>query len=210
MTVDSSGSKDKWINDIDYGGLLCTDCKTLIISDSDEADCPECGSHNIRRKKNSLSRTWALTLASLFLYIPANILPIMDVQIMGQSSKSTILGGVIELFNYEMYFICIVVFVASFVVPVFKIGSLIYLLITVNRKSLLNNKQKTKLFSLVELIGKWSMLDVYVVAVMAGLINIGFLLKTTGGYGLIFFASVVVLTMLASHSFDTRLIWDEG
>lgn len=214
MIINTSGTSDqsaeeKWVNDISYGVILCTDCGVLIETEEDEATCWRCGTHNRRRKKNSLNRTWALTITALILYIPANILPMMDVQIFGQSDKSTILGGVIQFFHMKAYFICFVVFTASFAVPVFKLFSLFYLLIFLNRKSKLTNLQKTKLFFVVELIGKWSMLDVYVVAVMAGLINTGYLLKTTGGYGLIFFGVVVILTMLASHSFDTRLIWDE-
>ena len=195
-------------NDIDMHKILCTTCGTLLEPEDGEINCPVCGSCVAQRKKDSLARTWALTIASVILYVPANIFPVMDVQIFGDSTKNTIMQGVIQFYNHRMYFICAVVFVASFVVPVFKIGSLFYLLITLNRKSRLTKMQKTRLYGIVELIGKWSMLDVYVVAIMSGLVKTGYMVNITGGVGIVFFCSVVILTMLASASFDTRLIWD--
>ena len=198
------------VNDINMGAALCTTCGTLVDSKGvDDGRCPVCNSCLEVRKKNSLQRTWALTIASLLLYLPANFLPMMDLQVLGESEKNTIIEGVIQFFKHEMYFIGAVVFTASFIVPLFKIGVLLYLLISIKRKSRLTNLQKTRLYSIIDHIGKWSMLDVFVVAIMAGLINTGYLLNVTGGTGVVFFAVVVILTMLASASFDTRLIWDE-
>ncbi|ADD67014.1 Paraquat-inducible protein A [Denitrovibrio acetiphilus DSM 12809] len=199
------------LNDIESKAFLCATCGTLVNEEGAEgAACPVCGSRLQRRKKHSLQRTWALTIASIILYFPANLLPVMDVQVMGDSTSNTILGGVIQFYQYDMYFICAVVFVASFVVPIFKMTVLLYLLTTLRKKSGLNNVQKTRLYYIVEHIGKWSMLDVFVVAIMSGLINTGYMLNITGGLGIVFFSAVVILTMWASGSFDTRLIWDKG
>ncbi|MGE4318732.1 MAG: paraquat-inducible protein A [Deferribacterales bacterium] len=198
------------MTDIEAGYILCAECGTLVRSDEPEAYCGHCGAHVRRRSADSLNRAWALSIAALILYLPANIFPIMDVRIMGESSTNTILGGVIQFFQHRMYFICAVVFVASFVVPLFKLSALFYILLTLNKEKSLSNRKKTTLFKIVEIIGKWSMLDVFVVGIMAGLIDTGYLLKITAGPGIVFFASVVILTMMASASFDTRLIWDKG
>ena len=181
---------------------------TLIRSDDDEAVCPVCGNVAVRRRKNSLQRTWALCFTALALYLPANLFPIMNVEFMGNDSSNTILGGVIQFFEHKMYFICAVVFVASFVVPLFKLSALFYILSTLKSGRSVSNRTKTKLYSVVELIGKWSMLDVFVVSIMAGLINSGYFMNISAGPGIVFFAAVVIVTLMASKSFDTRLIWD--
>jgi len=197
------------MTDVESGVILCTECGHLTPSEEETDVCACCGSTIHSRTKNSLSRTWALCITALILYIPANLYPIMDVQIMGDSSQNTILGGVIQFFQHRMYFICAVVFVASFVVPLFKLSALFYILLTLKKGKSLSNRRKTRLYSIVELIGKWSMLDVFVVCIMAGLINTGYFLKISAGVGIVYFASVVIITMLASNSFDTRLIWDK-
>jgi len=197
------------MTDKEMGLIFCRECRTLLKTDGEEAKCPVCNSRVQSRIGNSLEVTWALTICAIILYIPANLFPIMDIQFLGKSSPSTILGGVFELYHAGMYFICAVVFVASFVVPIFKLVVLLYLLLTVGKESKISRKNKTKLFHLIEFMGKWSMLDVFVVSILTGLIHGKGALKITGGLGLIFFAIVVVVTLLASKSFDTRLIWDE-
>ncbi len=210
MTPEHSGTPEKDMTDIEAGYILCSECGTLVRSDEPESCCGHCGAYVKRRNTDSLNRAWALSITALILYLPANLFPIMDVQIMGESSTNTILGGVIQFFQHQMYFICAVVFVASFVVPLFKLSALFYILLTLNNEKSLSNKRKTALFKIIEIIGKWSMLDVFVVGIMAGLIDTGYMLKITAGPGIVFFASVVILTMMASNSFDTRLIWDKG
>lgn len=196
-------------NDIDYEKVLCTACGTLSeTSEGEKHYCPVCSSSLHQRKKNSISRTWALTITAIILYIPANLFPVMTIEIFGDSTENTILQGVISFYEHGMYFICAVVFVASFVVPLFKIASLIYLMLTLKSGDKDSKIKKTKLYSLVVIIGKWSMLDVYVVAVMSGLIKTGYMANISGGIGIVFFCVVVICTMLATSSFDTRLIWD--
>ncbi|MGE4497717.1 MAG: paraquat-inducible protein A [Deferribacterales bacterium] len=198
---------DKSIN-----AALCLSCGQLTALSGLEEEghrCPLCGSTVYQRRKNSLEKTWALTITALLFYIPANLLPVMSVETFAGSSASTILGGVSELFANRMYFIAAVVFVASFVVPLFKIGSLLYLLVTVQAKGGLSGSARTNLFHMIEIVGKWSMLDIYVITIMAGLVNMGFIIQIKGGTGAAFFAATVIATMLASRSFDTRLIWDK-
>lgn len=195
-------------SDIDYNKVLCTVCGTLSDMEEGSIVCPVCNSSLHQRKEQSTYRTWALTLASIILYVPANLFPVMDVQILGESSKNTILQGVVQFYDHKMYFICAVVFVASFAVPIFKMSALIYLLLTGNKGSRNSRMRNTRLYYIVELIGKWSMLDVYVVAIMSGLIKTGYMVNITGGIGIVFFCAVVIMTMMASASYDSRLIWD--
>ncbi|QAR34400.1 paraquat-inducible membrane protein A [Geovibrio thiophilus] len=200
------------MTDIEMNTALCLSCRQLIDASGAGTEglrCPVCGSTVHPRRKNSLQKTWALTITALLLYIPANMLPVMSIETFADSSANTILGGVIELFENKMYFIAAVVFVASFIVPLFKLGSIFYLLTALRVKDRLTNSAKTRLFHLIEVIGKWSMLDIYVITIMAGLVNMGFLIQIKGGAGATFFAATVITTMLASKSFDTRLIWDK-
>lgn len=200
------------MTDIKTNTALCEACLHLLdIEGSNEIawKCPICSATVRQRKADSLIKTLAYTLTALFLYIPANMLPIMIISTFAGDSPSTIIGGVVELFNNKMYFIAIVVFIASFVVPLFKILSLFYLMYSLKYDDKFSVKKKTLLFHTVEVIGKWSMLDIYVITIMTGLVNMGFLVRIVGGAGATFFAATVIFTMLASRSFDTRLIWDK-
>lgn len=208
MTADTTGASEKPVTDINSGAVLCGECGTLFRAKEGEGRCPYCHKMSRVRIKNSVSRTWALVIASMILYVPANLFPIMTLEIMGDERPNTILGGIIQFYQHGMYFICAVVFVASFVVPIFKLVSLVYLLITLKRGNV-SKMRRTKLYGVVEVIGKWSMLDVFVVCVMTGLVNTD-KFSITAGVGIVFFASVVIMTMLASRSFDPRLIWDYG
>lgn len=209
MTKDFSGAGNTALTDRDIGAVLCTTCGTLTdAAGEQDVVCPVCNSHVSQRKKDSIRRTWALTITAALLYIPANLLPVMDLQILGTTTSNNILQGVVQFYQNGMYFICAVVFVASFVVPVFKIGTLFYLLITLSSRNSLTGRRRTTLYHIIEFVGKWSMLDVYVVAVMSGLIDSGNMLSIRGGWGIVFFCAVVLLTMKASASFDTRIIWD--
>jgi paraquat-inducible protein A len=197
------------MNDISLGKALCPSCKYLTDLSKAAGSCPRCGASVRQRKKRSAEKTLALTITSLILYLPANMLPIMLVNSFGDVSSNTIIGGVIALVRHKMFFIATVVFVASFVVPLFKITVLLYLVFSLKRPDSLSLRKKTTLLHATEIIGKWSMLDIYVITVMGGLINFGFFMQINGGPGAIFFAAVVFFTMMASKSFDSRLLWDK-
>lgn len=209
MTADITGESKRTLTDRNSGGILCEQCGTLFRANGEEGRCPFCHKKSRVRIKNSVSRTWALVVASVILYVPANLFPVMTIEIMDNVSHKTILGGVVQFVQHGMYFIGAVVFVASFVVPIFKLSSLVYLLMTMKNGDTKSKLRRTRLYGIVEVIGKWSMLDVFVVCVMTGLVSTD-MFKITAGDGIVFFASVVILTMLASRSFDPRLIWDYG
>jgi len=172
--------------------------------------CPRCGSTLHQRKPNSLKRTWALVLAAFIFYIPANLLPVTVAISFGKAQTDTIMSGVIYLITTGMWPIALVIFVASIMVPMLKLIILTFLLITVQRRSKWRPKDRTRLYRLTETVGRWSMLDIFVVTILVALVNLGSLATIKAGPGALFFAAVVVITMLASMSFDPRLIWDAG
>ncbi|MCX2982663.1 hypothetical protein EYC98_17515 [Halieaceae bacterium IMCC14734] len=162
-----------------------------------------------QRKVDSLQRTLALLVTASVLYIPANIYPIMITDQFGTSIESTIIGGVVLLINLGSWPIALVIFVASVMVPLSKFFALYYLAWSVHRQPASGNRQRTLLYTLTELIGKWSMVDVFVVAILVALVHLGGLLVIRPGIAAVSFAGVVIVTMLAAHSFDPRLLWDK-
>ncbi|WP_191485791.1 paraquat-inducible protein A [Pseudomonas sp. FEN] len=195
---------------IDAGILICTECHELNRedADSDEQVCTRCGALVHPRRPNSLMRTWALLLTSAILYIPANMLPIMTVNSLGKGDPSTIMSGVIALVQHGMFPIAAVVFVASILVPTFKLVGIALLLFSVQRHQPLSARQRIVMYRFIEFIGRWSMLDIFVIAILVAVVNFGRIASIEANLGAIAFASVVILTMLAAVTFDPRLIWD--
>ena len=195
---------------IDAGILICGECHELNRQDpeTDEQSCTRCGALVHARRPDSLMRTWALLLTSAILYIPANLLPIMTVNSLGQGSPSTIMAGVIELVQHGMIPIAAVVFVASILVPTFKLVGIALLLFSVQRRQPLSARQRIIMYRFIEFIGRWSMLDIFVIAILVAVVNFGRIASIEANLGAVAFASVVVLTMLAAVTFDPRLIWD--
>jgi paraquat-inducible protein A len=170
--------------------------------------CPRCGAALHLRKTDSLQRTLALLITACVLYVPANVYPIMITDQLGSTEESTILGGVILLINLGSVPVAVVIFVASVMVPMSKFLAMYYLVWSVNAKHPASGRQRTLLYQLTELIGKWSMVDVFVVAILVALVHLGGILVIRPGIAALSFAGVVIVTMLAAHSFDPRLIWD--
>lgn len=195
---------------VDLGVLGCHVCG-LVSRDSggEGLACPRCGVALHRRKHASQSRTWALWLAALILYIPANVLPIMRTVTLGDVQDNTILSGVAQLWRADSQVLAIIVFTASIVVPVTKFLVLATLLIAARRRSDWALRQRAALYRLVEFVGYWSMLDVFVVALLSALVGFGFLSEVHPLPGVVYFGLAVVLTMLASKSFDPRTTWDD-
>jgi len=171
--------------------------------------CPRCGERLFSRKPESISRTWALVIAAIIFYIPANVLPIMKVTSLGSAESDTILSGVIYFIQTGMWPIALVIFIASIFVPVLKLFILMYLLISVQLKSKWRPRDRTFLYRAIEAIGRWSMVDIYVVTLMVALVKLGALADIEAAPGAVFFAAVVVVTIFAAKSFDPRLIWDK-
>ena len=170
--------------------------------------CPRCG-HVLRaRKPMSVQRTWACVIAAAVLYVPANALPIMTTTSTLQREEHTLLGGILELWHDGSWGLSVIVFIASIAVPVLKIGVLALLAWTVRRAPGWRRLERARLFRLIEGVGHWSMLDVYVVVLLAATIHFGSFASVRAGPGLLSFATVVVLTMLATYAFDPKLIWE--
>jgi len=175
-----------------------------------EGRCPRCGEELVFRKPDSLQRTLAYLIAAAVCYIPANFLPVMTTITAGGSESDTIMQGVVLLWSPTGWPLSLIVLFASIMIPSAKIATLGYLLITVRGGSIKNNEQRIRLYRTVELIGRWSMVDVFVDTFTVSLIQLQPLMSVEPGPGLLFFAAVVVLTMLAVESFDPRLIWDSA
>jgi len=161
-----------------------------------------------RRKPDSLARTWALTLTAYILYIPANLLPVMTVMMSGRGEPDTILSGVKALLVGGMWPLALLVFFASITVPVLKLLVLTYLLLSVQFKSRWRPRERTVLYRITESVGRWSMIDIFVIAILAAVVKLGALATIEAGPGAVAFGGVVVVTMFAAMSFDPRLIWD--
>ena len=171
--------------------------------------CPRCHSKLHLRIPNSLQRTVALLITAVILYIPANVLPIMTTEQLGRSIDSTILGGVVLLVKHGSYPIAAVIFIASVLVPIGKMLVLAWLCLSVARRHESSHRQRTFLYRVTEFIGRWSMVDVFVVTVLVALIHLGGLMQIRAGSAAIAFSGVVIVTMLAAESFDPRLMWDQ-
>lgn len=192
----------------------CGHCGLLNRVQAARADeravCERCGGVLHRRKANSLTRAWALIATAAILYFPANLYPVMKMNFAGASEGATILGGVQELLVSGMWPLALLVFFASITVPMLKLTGLGYLLISVRRRSAWRKRERTLLYRIVDAIGRWSMLDIFVLAILVALVRFGSLATIEPGVGAISFAAVVVTTMFAAEAFDPRLIWDEA
>ena len=181
----------------------------LKLASKDLHQCPRCGSALHLRKPASLQRTLALLITAVVLYLPANILPIMVTDQLGNSTESTILGGVVLLIQLDSIPIAVVIFIASVMVPLGKMLVMFYLCWSVSHGPPVSQRQRTVMYRITEFIGKWSMLDVFVVAILVALVNLGGLLVIRPGGAALAFAGVVMVTMVAAESFDPRLMWDQ-
>ena len=173
-----------------------------------EGRCPRCGEETSFRKKASLERTWAFLTAAAVCYVPANLLPVLRTTTATGVETDTIMQGVILLWSPSGWPLALIVLVASIMIPSAKIASLGYLLVTVRSAPPTSNRQRLRLYRIVEIVGRWSMVDVFVGTFTAALVQLQPLMSVSPGPGILFFAAVVVLTMLAAESFDPRLIWD--
>lgn len=189
--------------------VSCHSCSLISpLSNAPHARCPRCNASLHRRKPNSLQRTTALLVTAIILFFPANMLPITITQVFGASQSDTIMSGVIYFMFSGSWHIALVIFIASIFIPFMKLVILSYLLLSVKFRHQWNPKTRTRLYRLTEAVGRWSMVDVYVVTVLVALVQLDPFAVMNAGPGAIFFAAVVVLTMLAAESFDARLIWD--
>ena len=190
-------------------GLLCCHRCNAVWRQAQEGErCARCGTVLHARKPQSIQRTWALLIAAVLMYLPANLLPVMITKSLFGTQQDTILSGVIFFWVSGSYGLAALIFTASFLVPLFKLAALFVLVAMAQRGSDWRQRERARLYHLLELIGRWSMLDVFVVALLAGLVQLQSFAVIHAGVGIAAFGAVVVLTMLAALSFDPRLTWD--
>ncbi|BFM14127.1 hypothetical protein R50073_03100 [Maricurvus nonylphenolicus] len=200
---------DSWRQTAAYKNLVsCHVC--FKLADKQLHHCPRCGAAMHLRKNNSVERTMALLITACILYIPANVLPIMITDQLGQSEESTIIGGVVLLIQLGSIPIAAVIFIASVMVPLGKLIMLFYLCWSLKRGVPGTERQRTVFYRVTELMGKWSMIDVFVVAILVALVHLGGLLVIRPGIAAMAFAGVVIVTMIAAECFDPRLMWDQS
>jgi len=195
----------------ELGLASCGVCRLVIRlpRQGDSARCPRCASVVHSRTPHSLAHSWALLLTAMLLYVPANILPVMKNTYLGATDSNTIMSGVLLFMEEGDWLLALVIFTASILVPLLKMISLLYLLLSVQRASRQSPHQRARLYRITELVGRWSMVDVFVIGILTALVQMGALSTIEPGMGAMAFAAVVVLSMLAALSFDPRLIWDQ-
>ena len=192
------------------GLISCKTCH-LLSRPADRANpgyCPRCGAALAWRRHNSIQYTWALVIAAAICYIPANALPVLTTTALGSTESDTIIGGVIYLYASGSWPLALIVLIASVMIPLGKLVALAYLLIQVQRGAVSNRRDSTRMYRMIEFIGRWSMLDVFVDAFVVALVQLQPLMSVEPGAGVVFFMAVVVITMLAAQTFDPRLLWD--
>jgi paraquat-inducible protein A len=188
----------------------CESCGLLSRPASGRGRCPRCGIELEFRKTDSIQRTWAFLIAAAICYLPANLLPVLTTYTAAGTESDTIIQGVVLLWSPTGWPLSLIVLVASILIPSAKIGALGYLLLSVQRGTVAHGADRARLYRIVGLVGRWSMVDVFVDTFTAALVQLQPLMSVSPAPGLLFFAAVVVLTMLAVESFDPRLIWDAG
>lgn len=201
-----SGHKVNGMTARTAGLVGCRHCGSVWPSDA--TTCELCGGPLSSRQPNSLQRVWAWWWAGAIFYVPANLYPMLRTDLMGRESADTILGGVVELVHHHAYFVAAVVFFASIMIPVGKFAAIAYLAIVIRRGGQIQSHSLHLLHEVVEFIGRWSMIDVFVVAVLSALVHLSFAVNINPGLAAICFALSVVFTMLSALSFDPRIIYD--
>lgn len=192
-------------------GLIgCEACRLLVqpAHAAEPGHCPRCGAELEFRRAASVQMAWALVLAAAICYIPANLLPVMVSNTFAGAEDDTILSGVIYLYSSGSWPLALIVLIASVMVPVGKLLALGYVLAAIQRGRAVGQQERMRLYRIVHIIGKWSMLDIFVVTFTVALVQLPPLMSVVPGEGVLFFAAVVVLTMIAAESLDPRLIWD--
>ena len=191
-----------------HGRLVGCHVCGLVAQAPEGSPCARCRHGLHHRKRDSVARSWALMLATVALYVPANLLPVMTVMRLEKGGSRTIIGGVVQLFDDHLWPLGIIVLLASIVVPVAKLCALTFMLVTTQRRSRSYLLGRTRLFRVISVIGRWSMIDIFAVTTLVAMVRLGFLASVLPENGVVFFAGVVVITMFATESFDPRLMWD--
>ena len=202
----SSGQGAGLITALEAGLVACQRCGQVHRQGTPR--CKRCDGPLVSRDRDSLQKVWAWLIAGMIAYIPANVYPMLRTSTLVESSESTIIGGVVDLVHHGSIGIAIIVFVASVMIPIGKFIAVGYLAISVQRKSTGDPHRRHHAYELVEFIGRWSMIDVFVVAILSALVQLDTIATIHPGIAAVSFALSVIFTMLSAQSFDARLIWD--
>ncbi|MGJ0192483.1 membrane integrity-associated transporter subunit PqiA [Pantoea sp. RRHST58] len=197
---------EKGVSGLEQGMRSCPCCTAILAAD--QPDCPRCGVIAAPRRKHSLQWTLALLFTSLMIYIPANLLPIMVTETLGTPYPSNIMAGVILLWSDGSYPVALVIFIASIMVPSLKMLAIGWLCWNASGRGQRDSERMHLIYEIVEFVGRWSMIDVFVIAVLSALVRMGQLMNVYPATGALLFALVVILTMIAAMTFDPRLTWD--
>lgn len=189
---------------------VCQECGYVFKANDDIDLCPRCKSKVAYRRKNCISKSLALLLSALILYLPSNLYPVMYTEFIGSNTGSNIIEGVIEMWQMNSYFVSFVILLASIFIPAFKIISMLFILYATKYSKIVVNKRVSRLYRFVLFIGRWSLIDVYVVIIMSSIVKIGNILNIEPGFAIICFCSVVIITVFSAEEFDERLIWNKG
>jgi paraquat-inducible protein A len=194
------------------GFVSCEACGLLSrpVGAEEPGDCPRCGEELSFRRRDAIQRTWALVITAAICYLPANILPVLRTTTLTSEQTDTIISGVVHLHATGSWYLALILLIASVMIPLAKLAALAYLLISVQRGSVRNNRERARLYRIMEGIGHWSMVDVFVATFAVGLVRLRPLLSVAPEPGVLFFSAVVILTIVAAQSFDPRLIWDSS
>ena len=194
------------------GIVSCEACGLLSrpAGAEEPGECPRCGEELEFRRRDAIHRTWALVITAAICYLPANILPIVRTTTLTSDQTDTIISGVIRLYASGSWYLALILLIASVMIPLAKLSALAYLLITVQRGAARNNRERARLYRVMEIIGRWSMVDVFATTFAVGLVRLQPLMSVAPEPGVLFFSAVVIFTILAAESFDPRLIWDSS
>jgi len=188
--------------------IACTVCDLVVIGTEEGRKCPRCANTLYLRKPDAFRRTTALVLAGFLLYVPANVIPVLTTVRLGRADENTILSGVLELVQNDLWPLAIIVFSASIILPLLKLCGLTWMLIATHLRSPRLLVGRTRFYRMIDVVGRWSNIDVFAVSVLIAALRFGALTEVHAGSGLVAFAAVVILTMVATTAFDTRLMWD--
>lgn len=194
------------------GFVSCEACGLLSrpAGAEEPGECPRCGEALEFRRRNAIQRTWAFVITAAICYLPANILPVVRTTTLTSEETDTIISGVVRLYASGSWYLALILLIASVMIPLAKLSALAYLLITVQRGAVRNNRERARLYRVMEIIGRWSMVDVFAATFAVGLVRLRPLMSVAPRPGVLFFSAVVVLTIIAAESFDPRLIWDSS
>jgi paraquat-inducible protein A len=188
--------------------IACTVCDLIVTGAEDGGHCPRCAATLHVRKPDAFRRTTALVITGFLLYVPANVIPVLTTVRLGRSDENTILSGVLELVHNDLWPLAIIVFSASIILPLLKLCGLSWMLIATHLRSRRLLVGRTRFYRMIDLVGRWSNIDVFAVSVLIAALRFGALTEVHAGTGLVAFAAVVIITMVATSVFDTRLMWD--